>query len=759
MVKKLLIAALVVLVLSVASMFLPSGQMNIKGIGNLSFETQVALAANDSGSSNYKPAYQVCIPNGVGSETGLQVYPPALKTGGKQDNWLAASRRGMDIPMATYTYDEQGAITAVDKNSPQARVSYIRQPDNKLVVKAGALTPKCQYDIEIPDYATYGGENITTTKEGDEAATTDKGGSPKISELRARFDNYVYGSGSDLYQLEDVPQNGTEARLHGITAVRVYAVVKAQPWATKATAATRIAIGGKKFDGQPNNISYQTEMTIVTTYTTNPATGAPWTWQEINALEAGITLKDDGICYFVYVEVECLVGSQTFFPITPVECSPTAINSWQSVNLDTYVPGLGSDVTGVILHVVDNYPTYGQGFRRAVGFRKNGSTDNRTDNLYAKSHFWCGIGVDANHVFQLYSGDATYIDFYIVGYTRTGVTFFTNAYDKSLSTTGAWTDINCAAQAPNAIGLIFEETQINYDGNYIWGLRNNGSTDNRLYDADHHDAAIIGCDSSRICEGRINSTGIYFYLVGFITDGATFYTNATNVSLNTTNAWTDLTTLPVGAVMGFYEVISGVYTQNFGLRRNGTTESIIMGPAGEQHAWGIVACDTSRIVEGNIDNRAVDFFLVGYANSPSTADISNTPNTKSFGLVRVNSSYWSSGIANPTWPLTDGECYFTLTNRSSIAVNVAVRATNFTGGVGWILVSGTPGVNQVRMRAGKSGDVNESNMVILTTTDQSFISSLAATQSKLWELKLETGTSFGDMVLKTSTITLTATAS
>jgi len=760
MVRKLLIAGVVVLALSLGSLFLPARQMDIEGIGRLSFESKVVLAANDSG-DNYKYAYQLCIPEGVGSETGLQVFPPTLQTGGSKDNWLAASRRDMDIPIAAYTHDEQGDVIAADKYSPQAQVSYIRQSDNRLTIKAGALSNKCQYDIEIPDYTIYGGEPVTPVREGGEAVTTAKGGGPKISELRVKFDTYVYGSGSDLYQLEDVPQNGTESHIHGITGVRVYALVKAQAGATEATAATRIGIGENKFDGQSTGLD-QTEKSIVTVYATNPATGAPWTWLEINGLEAGVTLKD-GVCYFVYIEVECLVGSQTFFFVNPVECSPGTAGSWWSVDLDTYVSGLGSDVTGVILHIVNNYPNYGQGFYRAVGFRKNGSSDNRTDTLYAKSHFWCAIGVDSNHVFQCYSGDTTYIDFYIVGYTRTGVTFFTNASDKSLATANAWVDINCAAQAPNAIGLIFEETQVNYDGNYIWGLRNNGSGDTRVYDADRHDAAIIGCDSSRVCEGRIG-TGtvgqIHFWLVGFITDGATFNVTAANLSLNNVNQWRPLNALPPGAIGGFIEVISTNFQQNFGLRENGSGESIVMGAAGEQHSWGIVKCDASRIIQGRIDNTNVDFFLVGYATSPSTPDISNTPSTKNFGTVSPNSSYWSNGSV-PTFPLQNSQCYFTLTNRSSVAVNILIRATNFTSsGVGWTL-AGTPGANIVTLKAGRSGDNSENDMVILETIDKSFISNppLGASTSRLWELKMETPTSFSNTDQKTSTITLTATSS
>jgi hypothetical protein len=138
------------------------------------------------------------------------------------------------------------------------------------------------------------------------------------------------------------------------------------------------------------------------------------------------------------------------------------------------------------------------------------------------------------------------------------------------------------------------------------------------------------------------------------------------------------------------------------------------------------------------------------------ANISNTPTTKDFGYVAENQSYWSNGTA-PTFPLDDGECFFTLTNNSSAAVDISIRATNFSGGVDWTLAS-TPGVNIVTLKAGRSGDAAEGNMVILTTGDQGFVTSLGASTSKKWEIKLEAGT-FTDAVPKTSTITLTASIS
>jgi len=143
-----------------------------------------------------------------------------------------------------------------------------------------------------------------------------------------------------------------------------------------------------------------------------------------------------------------------------------------------------------------------------------------------------------------------------------------------------------------------------------------------------------------------------------------------------------------------------------------------------------------------------------YTPENGEADISNVPSSKAFGIIAEDTNYWSKGSA-PTWPLDDDECFFTVTNNGDTC-SLTIKATNFTGGDGWTLTSGNPGSGTVRMKAGKSGDVNEDAMVTLTTSEQAFISGLAGSTAKKWEIKLETGT-FTDGALKTSTITLTAT--
>lgn len=319
--------------------------------------------------------------------------------------------------------------------------------------------------------------------------------------------------------------------------------------------------------------------------------------------------------------------AQTFYPITPTEITVSVADEWVEMDASELIP---SDATGVILHYFNATVTTN------IGFRKNGSTDDRSQWVAVSAHSWAMIGVDANGIFQAYLGDVTYMHIFVVGYTKLGVTFFTNAHDKSLDSILSWRGIDCSAQAPNnAVGLIFEVVCTTaYD---IFGLRKNGSSDNRYYSAQYGHScfsAVIGCDENQICEGYIEFAVIDFYLVGYITDGVTFNLNATDLSLSTTDEWLDLTALPdERPVMGIIEVCSSD-RYNYGLRGDGSTEVGFLRVA--EHAWAVIEC-ADRIIEGKIENTGVDFFLVGYAVVEWTGKISGVTNpAKIMGVDAAN---------------------------------------------------------------------------------------------------------------------------
>ncbi len=219
-------------------------------------------------------------------------------------------------------------------------------------------------------------------------------------------------------------------------------------------------------------------------------------------------------------------AKQSFTYIEPsVDVTPATAGAWTPVDVSAMVP---AGATGVIVHVIG-----ASGGDRIWGLRKAGSTDNRTEQFYPTDHVWAMIGVDTGRVFQAYIQNKD-MTLRLAGYTTAGVTFFTNARDKSLTTLNTWTDIDISADtgADTAIGAIIE---IDGDWQKPYGVRMKGSTDNRIWDT-RHSWAVIGVDSAEVFQANITALNVDFYLVGYITQGAVFHTNAHDISLTTPGA-------------------------------------------------------------------------------------------------------------------------------------------------------------------------------------------------------------------------------
>jgi len=297
---------------------------------------------------------------------------------------------------------------------------------------------------------------------------------------------------------------------------------------------------------------------------------------------------------------------QSFFPIDPIDVTPAA-GSYQDVDCSALIP---AGATGVLLHIVgDNRASIN------IALREKGGTGPSSQPIYYNNnHCWTGIGVDANRVFQAYI-TSTGVEIWLVAYTMAGVTWLTDAVDKSPGVLTSWEDIDCSVEAPGAIGLIFQITTTSGLAEFF-GIQKKGSTDNRNSKLTYNSCmgAMTGCDASQVCQIYRESTAIHAYLIGYVTDGATFNMNATDLSLGVTGAWTDLAALPAGSCMGFINVWTPAHERYYGLRKGGSAETIV----GDTHdtVWAYVECDASQIIEGIIETTVVDFWLVGYAEGP-----------------------------------------------------------------------------------------------------------------------------------------------
>lgn len=190
------------------------------------------------------------------------------------------------------------------------------------------------------------------------------------------------------------------------------------------------------------------------------------------------------------------------------------------------------------------------------------------------------------------------------------------------------------------------------------------------------------------------------------------------------------------------------------------TLSITCGTGAYEYVYG---CSSKGDVSGG-SVASASILNLDLQEAEESPDVYVSPSSRDLGIVLPNSTYWTNTANStaPSWPLTDGDAYFTVTNNGSISIDVTIKGTNFTGGSSsnWTLVQTSPSTNEARWMAWQESD-NLTDNITLTTSEQNFITSLGASNTIDIELRLETGgfdlTEGGGA--KTSTITLTAGAS
>jgi len=172
------------------------------------------------------------------------------------------------------------------------------------------------------------------------------------------------------------------------------------------------------------------------------------------------------------------------------------------------------------------------------------------------------------------------------------------------------------------------------------------------------------------------------------------------------------------------------------------------------------------------------------ANPYWIISIESTPNTWTPATteappgVRLNSEYWWKGdkvapafVGGGVLPLAD--CGAVLANVGTEAVTVEINGDDFSGGVGWTLVTyaSPPGIDEVSVTAWLEGDAFGAGIDLTTTggtpDDYAFIgagktvTSLdapgGANPSTGWEMRLTSATSFTDGDPKIGLVTLQAT--
>ena len=124
--------------------------------------------------------------------------------------------------------------------------------------------------------------------------------------------------------------------------------------------------------------------------------------------------------------------------------------------------------------------------------------------------------------------------------------------------------------------------------------------------------------------------------------------------------------------------------------------------------------------------------------TPGFVSITNLPNSFDFGVV--------TGGSTPN--TTTG--WFTITNASTVAMDVNIKCTAWTS---WTY--GAPAEDQGQLKA-SDGDGAYDVTIVAINTDYLLMSAVGVGVDPTWELQLDAPTSFTNVDVQTTTVTITA---
>lgn len=110
--------------------------------------------------------------------------------------------------------------------------------------------------------------------------------------------SYVYQDDADTWQRDSyLLADSTESlHFHNITSVTVYFRISAGGGRT-CSAKPHFRIGSTNYEGSVQTTTSSSWVQKNQNFSTSPATGEPWTWAEVDAMELGISIKSSGLSY------------------------------------------------------------------------------------------------------------------------------------------------------------------------------------------------------------------------------------------------------------------------------------------------------------------------------------------------------------------------------------------------------------------------------------------------------------------------------
>jgi len=488
-----------------------------------------------------------------------------------------------------------------------------------------------------------------------------------------------------------------------------------------------------------NSVVYDTSATPITlgttwtdystVYNTNPQTTAAWTWDEVNALQAGVALRQpktsgggtrESDCTMVWVVVDYTV------------VTPPTVTTQAATNVEATTATGNGNITAIGGATVTR-----RGFCYMVGTSGDPTTANSV--AYDDGSFTTGA----------YTKEITGLS--------TGTNYRVRAYANNAGGTGYGTTVQILTKpaAPTDVAAT--------DGTYadkvtVTWTKSTGATGYRVYRDAEDISGLLGDVAT------YDDTGA---AVPTITPGTASASDGTSsdyvaLSLSGQSANTTNHTYKVVAVnatgesadsstdTGYRSVGSLTYQWQRSAADSDADYSKVVGTTTASYN------DTGAPADGSGRYYKCILNATGASQQTSTADrgyrsiapdISNTPNSKDFGVL-------AEGATGET-----AINFFTVTNNSGYAVNITISGTDLTGGTAWTLSdTATPGTDTYGLKAGLDDADDQFDIIVKKSSPNYLVENLANSASQDWGLKIWAPTTFTGGGENAGAVTLTATA-
>jgi len=311
-----------------------------------------------------------------------------------------------------------------------------------------------------------------------------------------------------------------------------------------------------------------------------------------------------------------------------VQVTGLTAGSWQSKNLSGAPWNVPATATGLLLVIRNPHASTAYGY----GFRKPGSTDNRTAPIRAKAQYTAFPGCSGS-VLNYYI-ENTAVEVWLAGYFEADAAFYDNGVLQTGYYDNQWTILDLSSTLPSTAKAIILEVVDTGSGNEIGFVPGTASPQELRNPIYNHQWVIVGLDASRRYDIYANSAYHTVHLVGYLVAGK-FLPTFTDKTLTANDIFQDVDLTAdgppfksVGAIVrvNWYRQGGPQTEKRFALRMKGSTDDWQTYHELHDQCWYPVKLDSGDIFQGKIDdfNLYQEFWLVGFLADALTGIIADT---------------------------------------------------------------------------------------------------------------------------------------